>query len=392
MHVEIYMGKKIIVELNTEFYSDDKVDDLQSYLDANQKLLDVVTFYKNKITSYYQNKSWDKYKKLTNEYELIFTSPNASNNISKYSPVSRSFFKLWEILHDYKTVIFGNHMMPINALFIAEGPGGFAEALMKYRNDFCQDKTISDAFWGITLKSANNKNIPDWKYKNSKLTISYGKDGTGNIYNVENIDHVASTLGEASMDFITADGGFDFSADFNNQEEMSMRLIVCEIYCALRMQAEGGVFIVKVFDMFCPLSIKLVQVLCDCYEHVTMIKPLTSRPANSEKYILCRNFKGVSDENASYLRDLVAMKWTDTMPSSLVDLSSMSKSKYDIIRNLVMFNTFYISRQVMYIQRTIEYIQKFSNANQYESNSIKRVIDSHVEKVKKWCNHYHIPV
>ena len=32
-----------------------------------------------------------------------------------------------------------------------------------------------------------------------------------------------------SMDIITADGGFDFSIDFNKQEQLSNRLIFCEI-------------------------------------------------------------------------------------------------------------------------------------------------------------------
>jgi cap1 methyltransferase len=152
--------------------------------------------------------------------------------------------------------------------------------------------------------------------------------------------------------------------------------------------------------------VKLVQVLCESYEKVTMIKPLTSRPANSEKYILCRNFKGVSPENEKFMRDLVTMQWNDT-PTPLtpslthddhltqpiaIDLNTLPESKHDIVRNLVMFNTLYISRQVMYIQKTIEYIQKFSNANQFENNCIKRIIDSHIEKVKKWCNHYHIPL
>ena len=31
------------------------------------------------------------------------------------------------------------------------------------------------------------------------------------------------------MDFVTADGGFDFSYNFNRQEQLSYRIIFCEI-------------------------------------------------------------------------------------------------------------------------------------------------------------------
>ena len=33
-----------------------------------------------------------------------------------------------------------------------------------------------------------------------------------------------------SMDVITADGGFDFSVDFNNQEQLAFRLILTQVF------------------------------------------------------------------------------------------------------------------------------------------------------------------
>ena len=38
------------------------------------------------------------------------------------------------------------------------------------------------------------------------------------------------------MDLITADGGFDFTIEFNNRELASMQLIFCQIIFALGMQ------------------------------------------------------------------------------------------------------------------------------------------------------------
>ena len=38
-------------------------------------------------------------------------------------------------------------------------------------------------------------------------------------------------------------------------------------------------------------TIEVIYLLCNLYENVFIFKPNTSRCANSEKYIICRNFK-----------------------------------------------------------------------------------------------------
>ena len=377
------MTKKTIVELSDPFYECQGVD-FTTYINENAKLQEVVTFFKNMITQYYENKSWDKYKKLTNEYELIFSSPNTSQNISKYTPVSRSFFKLWEILHDFKTDIFSEEK-EMRVLFLAEGPGGFAEAFIKFRQDYFADVAEDDEYYGMTLKSYN-KNIPDWKYKHPQLQISYGRDGTGSLYVNTNIDALEESLKPNSIDLITADGGFDFSADFNNQEEMALHLFICEIYASLRVQRSEGTLIIKVYDIFTPSTIKIINLLNSCYKRLIMFKPLTSRPANSEKYLICKGFHG-GEHCLRVFQELSKLSWDSVgYTQDLAELLKDVDVNTNVTRNLVLFNTFYISRQILYIQKTIEYIKKF-----IAHGDIKRIIDGHVRKVQKWCEKYNIP-
>ena len=52
------------------------------------------------------------------------------------------------------------------------------------------------------------------------------------------------------MEVITGDGGFDFSIDFNNQEEQALRLIFTQVMYAISMQKYNGTFILKLFDTF----------------------------------------------------------------------------------------------------------------------------------------------
>ena len=50
---------------------------------------------------------------------------------------------------------------------------------------------------------------------------------TGNLYNLEIscILEITFIQKKKNVDVITADGGFDFSIDFNNQEQLSHKLI-----------------------------------------------------------------------------------------------------------------------------------------------------------------------
>ena len=82
------------------------------------------------------------------------------------------------------------------------------------------------------------------------IVISYGKDNTGNIYNYQNIVEFGNVVGMNSSHIVTGDGGFDFSLDFNKQEQLSYRLIFCEIVCAFTVQKKGGHFVCKMFDTF----------------------------------------------------------------------------------------------------------------------------------------------
>ena len=63
--------------------------------DINDKLIKT----KKKIDEFPEQ--WEKYKKHYNKYEYIYISNNSKKNICKINPISRSFFKLHEIIKDY---------------------------------------------------------------------------------------------------------------------------------------------------------------------------------------------------------------------------------------------------------------------------------------------------
>lgn len=231
-------------------------------------------------------KDWDNYKKYTNTYEYIHTAiPYKKKPISKYRPLSRSYFKMVEIINTFQLL---SPFQNICTFHLAEGPGGFIEAIVNQRMN------KNDVYVGMTIID-DNENVPSWKKSemflkvNSNIIIEKGLDGTGDILNYDNFQHCCREYG-SKMDLITGDGGFDFSVDFNKQEINVGKLIFAQICYAICLQKKGGCFVLKMFDIFHQHSLDMLYLLTHFYECVYVSKPLTSRIANSEKYIICKNF------------------------------------------------------------------------------------------------------
>lgn len=273
---------------------------LYTFLDVQENNVSPVPII-NESLSYYLNdikqqinlyeQLWETFKRFTNPYEYIHTMvPFKKYCISRYRPLSRSFFKMIELIH-----FFGLGMettQPIRTFHLAEGPGGFIEALVKYRN--CPN----DTYVGMTLQDQhnNNYNIPGWKKSHHFLQehgnvvkLEHGPDGTGNILSLANFVYIHETYG-STMDLVTADGGFDFSSDFDHQEINMTQLLYGQVVYALCLQKPGGCFVLKLFDIFMQHTVDIVALLSSMYEKVYITKPNTSRSANSEKYIVCKGF------------------------------------------------------------------------------------------------------
>ena len=76
----------------------------------------------------YNPKDWENTKKKLNQHEYIYTSSSKNNhNICNITPVSRSYFKLHEMIKDLNLVKNKSY-----CACIAEGPGGFIHCLNDY--------------------------------------------------------------------------------------------------------------------------------------------------------------------------------------------------------------------------------------------------------------------
>jgi hypothetical protein len=278
---------------------------------------------------------------------------------------------------------------PIKTFHLAEGPGGFIEAMVHLR------RCPHDTYIGMTIiDETQDPNIPGWKKsdsflrQNKNVYIEYGADNTGNILTMENFIHCKENY-SSSMDLITADGGFDFSMDFNNQEIHIAKLLFAQIAFAVCIQKKGGSFILKMFDCFMQHSVDLLYILSSFYEKVHIMKPHTSRYANSEKYIICKGFLFHTCEHFYPFihRAFEKMIATPQNNTSLHIHRFMSLPiPYCFLLKLEEYNAILGQQQIENIHYTISLIE-----NKHKQEKIDNLIKINIQKCIQWCTKNNVP-
>jgi len=419
--------------------------------------------------------AWDNIKKFTNPYEYIHTNISGNKtNISKLRPLSRSFYKMIEIiknnniLSQYADTVGSkpDNKMAITTFHLAEGPGGFIEAIsylrgLEYlrcvkdrgdvegvsdiptinvsgnsqqpvqilkRNTELHDEVMkdleqlrtsrrifetqkvlydnsggsggsgsfnpttqitygNDRYYGMTLIN-DDPICPGWKKTRTflenhpNIIIETGSDKTGNLISLDNFIHCATKY-RNKMEIITADGGFDFSVDFNNQENMATQLILCEVFYALAMQKQGGTFILKIFDVFHKATVDILYLLCYYYNNVSIMKPHTSRIANSEKYIVCQGFKIA--HSGKIIEQFTGLFSSLCSHEKILSILTQDHDLY-FLNKIEEMNAMVSFQQIENITSTLSIITNHRNAEKLDHYK-----KTNVNKCIAWCEYYEIP-
>jgi hypothetical protein len=264
---------------------------------------------------------------------------------------------------------------------LAEGPGGFIEAVLNYRNN------LGDMYYGMTIEDSTDTEVPGWKktanflQKHSNIVLEKGADLTGNILNVDNFKHVIAKY-KNKCEFVTGDGGFDFSTDFNNQEINITRLLFGQIAYAVCIQKKGGCFVLKCFDCFYKSTTELIYLLSTMYEKVYVVKPNTSRYANSERYLVCINFLHADSKEYAPIFEQLMENVCDPNNSIHFIRSFFNGIKIPMFyySKLEECNSVIGQIQIDNIYTTLSLIE-----NRYKSDKINFYMKTNIQKCVKWC-------
>jgi 23S rRNA U2552 (ribose-2'-O)-methylase RlmE/FtsJ len=249
----------------------------------------------------------------------------------------------------------------------------------------------------MTLINNNDLDVPGWKKSrnflnkhNQNVIIENGMTNDGNLYNSINYYGIYNKY-KNSMDLVTGDGGFDFSINYSHQELYATRLIFTEVLYAFILQKQGGCFILKVFDIFTKSMVDIIYLLSMFYHEVYIYKPKTSRLANSEKYIICKNFK----YSSNIINNLFPAFYNliDTMEKEIIDDNYFIQELLDIKHNIMFLNSL-VEINSIYGQQQIENINNtiiFMLSNNKMKEKLDNMKKSNIFKCIKWCKDYNIP-
>lgn len=339
---------------------------------------------KESIQQYDKTELWDLAKRITNPYELIHTHSNRLNlpkSTCCITPLSRSFFKMVEILTHLD--FFARHKQPkLKSLHICEGPGGFIEAFHTLAERY--QRTVQHSY-AMTLKSTHVM-IPGWRratqflQKHPQIELLYGPTKTGNIYEPCNQDACVEAVGTGGAHFVTSDGGFDFSDDFQAQEKNMVRLLVSSACILLRSVAVDGDMVLKVFDCNSQVMRDFIAILASCFQSWTLYKPVTSRPCNSEWYFCGKSAYRNRQSAVSILtsvRDMLheedQCELTQLLESNPID---------EIIRTLQANRC---TVQMKALNEVLSFCENHTNINQTELWNQQR------EPTIWWCSTFKMP-
>ncbi|KAI2649558.1 Cap-specific mRNA (nucleoside-2'-O-)-methyltransferase 1 [Labeo rohita] len=154
-------------------------------------------------------------------------------------------------------------------------------------------ETIRGAFFlnRAAMKMANMDHVFDYMFTNPK--DSHGKaqtrDRDGELLYFGDVCagpggfseyvlwrrrwHAKDSTDGRGLHFLMADGGFSVEGQENIQEILSKQLLL----------------------------VGLIYLLYLCFERVSLFKPVTSRPANSERYVVCKSLKPGTDAVREYM-------------------------------------------------------------------------------------------
>jgi 23S rRNA U2552 (ribose-2'-O)-methylase RlmE/FtsJ len=333
--------------------------------------------------------------------------------------LSRAFYKLWEIFFIFDLV--KNDKTTYAAL--AEGPGAFIQSFIHFKKKFYSIK--KDRIFGVTIHPESKKDISMAKQflnfyntnENKKLVnihrtkctkdcLKYEKkkiksDGSklyksydnGDLTNVKTISNFKSDIKKSKKyaDLVTADGGFVWD-DENYQEMEAYKLILGQMVGAIRVQSKGGHFVLKIFETFTNLSLKMIYLVSSFYNKCYVYKPFYSRTSNSEKYVIFKDFKYDQTKDSKFLDSKISLfeeilkqlSSSDFSDKFLNDILPDMELPKDFVNVFVFLNTKIANKQQIMINHIVSYIKE----NNYYGEKYHNYKKVQIDETKKWSESY----
>ncbi|KAI6650001.1 Cap-specific mRNA (nucleoside-2'-O-)-methyltransferase 1-like [Oopsacas minuta] len=257
------------------------------------KILSTLVNNKNKLDVYDNRDDILFARKRCNPFETIGKGIFLNRAAMKIANIDAMLdYILTQWTTDYTPTSFIDKHEEITPFYFADlcaGPGGFSEYIL-FRLGWRAKG------FGFTLRGDCDFKLEEFVAGTPEtFEPHYGYYNDGDITKKQNLlsfqKYVFEVSNRAGVSLVMGDGGFDVKGKENSQEILTKQLVMCQFLSATSILHEGGNFVCKTFDLFTTFSVHIIYLMYRCFQRIAVIKPCTSRPANSERYLVCNGFK-----------------------------------------------------------------------------------------------------
>ena len=251
--------------------------------------------------------------------------------------VTNAWLKIYEIVSQFglKKYLLEPVNSPLNQKITMYGNAELPGAFISSVNHYAHTHSIKMEWVASSLLPSQENDALEDKYgimANNRSKWLMDSTNDGNITNPANLRGLNDRVRKVFPDGVllyTSDAGIDVGNCFNNQEFLNLKIHYGQIIMGVLTLKKGGMFVTKHYTVAHPFTISMIVYLSQLFCEFFIVKPVTSRAANSEIYLVGRGFKGTTEADKEMLLTRLDDPFETTI-TPLVDLTLADASVQSI--------------------------------------------------------------
>jgi len=181
-----------------------------------------------------------------------------------------------------------------------------------------------------------------------------------NLVNYEARIGLNSPVG--GVDLYSHDAGIDVTGtdthglQFNRQEQLNGKIHFGCAMAGFMTLKKGGAFIAKQYTALETYSWNLLIIYASMFEKFYLSKPLTSRPYNSEMYLVGIGFKGMPD----HIREAFSRRLENWTEAPLLNWDDCKEKFAPTLTDITRFQKIYCKRTIDMIRENVQLFTQYS--------------------------------
>lgn len=303
--------------------------------------------------------------------------------------VTNAWLKFYEICNEFLCPLLEkisrSKSKTLVSFHLAEAPGNFILAL----NHFVKTKYPSVILdWrASTYRNTYKSNVPHFgdKYgliKKYPERWFYGADSDGDILSPANIRSFRSCVDQnTKVLLVTSDvkiilgqegakmKGSDDISDYDDEENINIPAHLGQLLASLNILSKGGSMVLKILSLYESPTIAMIYLASHCFDKFYLCKPESSRPANSEIYMIGVGYKGnISSLQMDNLLNTMRYVRVLISPKGSPSIFKKEDIPRSFVKKIIKINEMLAESQIKNIDRNLRYFNKYKDSELGELN------------------------